>query len=126
MANVPELPAGNTVLGGRIDAFVKRWCWVFERTTAIRRAANLSEPFSPEIKRRHAWARKRRSLDLETLFKTELSQLAAKDRAELLDAASAALDWPTWEHLRAHRKLSVARATRVMTRMLTAILSEKF
>ena len=123
MAEVPDLVEPDARLPKRIDSYLERWCWVFERVSPIRRAANLNEPFSREIKRRHAWGRKMRRRDFETLFERELAQMSAKDRGEVADAAMAMLDWFTWEHLRTHYGHSKVRATGIMARTLKTIVS---
>jgi AcrR family transcriptional regulator len=126
MAEIPELVDAGEPFAKRMISYLERWCWVFERVTPVRRAANLNEPFSREIKRRHNWARGRRTEDFEGLFDRELSRMSKHDRRDIIDAASAMLGWPTWEHLRTHRKLSVERATEIMMRTLKTILSGRF
>jgi len=126
ISRVPERADATAPFAERVDSYVARWCGVFEDVTPVRRAANLNEPFSPAIARRHAWARRQREIDFAYLFEAELSRLDESERGEVGDAVSAMLDWETWEHLRTHRKLSIPRATRIMTRTLKAILDERF
>jgi hypothetical protein len=59
------------------------------------------------------------------VFQAELDLRSRADRAELLDALDAASSWQTWQALRAHQRLSPARARRVMRRTLSALLEER-
>ncbi len=126
ISRVPDLVAADAPFAERVDSYMARWCRVFEHVTPVRRAANLNEPFSPGIARRHAWARRRRASDFATLFEKELSRMNERDRGDIRDAAAALLSWTTWEHLRTQRKHSIARATAIMTRTTNAILSGRF
>ena len=62
--------------------------------------------------------------DVERLFGRELGSLPASERAEVLEALSAAMAPLQWEYLRHSRGSSVARARAVMRRALTAILRD--
>jgi hypothetical protein len=41
----------------------------------------------------------------------------------VLEAASAAMSWAAWNHMRRYRGLSVARATQVIARTLTGLFA---
>ena len=58
------------------------------------------------------------------LFEDELAQLPAPERAELTEALATAVSPASWDHLRASRGLSPARARAVMQRSLLALLRD--
>ena len=62
--------------------------------------------------------------EIAALFAPELARLEATDRAELVEALTAAVSPANWEHLRASRGLSLARARSVMQRSLQALLRD--
>jgi AcrR family transcriptional regulator len=61
---------------------------------------------------------------VERLFRRELATLPAGERAEILEAISAAMAPVLWEHLRRGRGHSLSSARAVMKRTLTAILRD--
>jgi len=62
--------------------------------------------------------------EIAAIFAGELAQLAAHERAELVEALAVALSPASWEHLRWSRGLSAARARGVMQRSLQALLRD--
>jgi hypothetical protein len=62
--------------------------------------------------------------DVAAVFAGELAGLEAAERGELTEALAAAVSPSTWEHLRASRGLSLARARAVMQRSLAALLRD--
>jgi AcrR family transcriptional regulator len=62
--------------------------------------------------------------DIEQLFRRELAHLAPPERAEILEAMSAAMAPVLWEHLRRGRQNSMFSARAVMQRTLSAILRD--
>jgi AcrR family transcriptional regulator len=120
---LPALADPSQPFAERLEALLRRWTWVHERTSTLRRASLLAEPFSPEIQRRHQGARKARVRDFELSFEKELDRVARPERDEIIEAASAAMSWAAWNHMRRYRGLSVVRATQVIARTLTALLS---
>jgi len=62
--------------------------------------------------------------EVEKLFQGELAQLPPAERAEVLEAMSAALAPLQWEYLRRSRGGSVPRARAVLRRTLTSILRD--
>ena len=60
--------------------------------------------------------------DVERLFQRELDGLSPQERAEILEAMSAATSPVQWEYLRRSRGSSMSRARAVMKRTLTSIL----
>jgi AcrR family transcriptional regulator len=109
----------------RIKAFVAQRARLLERISPVRRAALLSEPFSPAVAARLAWVRRRGRRDAEQVFAPELARRAVADRRDAVDALTVACSWSTWEALRAHQGLSPARARRVIVRTVTALLKEE-
>ena len=117
------LPEGGP-LAGRLAAFVRRRTRVLERITPVRRAALLMEPFSPEVAARLTAVRAQAHAETMRVFAPELAACPARHRRDLVAALGAVAGWSTWHALRAHQRLSRARATQVLTRMLTALLQE--
>jgi len=62
--------------------------------------------------------------EVERLFERELSELPATERAEVLEAISAALSPLHWEYVRRSRGNSMSRARAIMQRTLLAILRD--
>jgi AcrR family transcriptional regulator len=62
--------------------------------------------------------------DVERLFARELEELPPQERAEIIEAMSAATSPLQWEYLRRSRGNSMSRACAVMKRTLAAILRD--
>jgi AcrR family transcriptional regulator len=62
--------------------------------------------------------------EVERLFERELLGLPATDRAEVLEAISAALSPLHWEYLRRSRGNSISRARAILQRTLRAVLRD--
>jgi AcrR family transcriptional regulator len=60
--------------------------------------------------------------DVERLFRREVADLPSAERAEVLEALSAAMAPLLWEHLRRSRGNSMSRARGIMKRTLRSIL----
>lgn len=114
-------PAGS--LDTRIDAFVGQRSVVLEQVTPARRASLLQEATSTAIvdirDRLLALGRQ----EVERTFEPELGPQGGGRRKELLDALDAVTGWQTWEALRAHQRLSVEEASRVVSRIVRALLT---
>src|SRR3954467_5526620 len=118
---VKELPGPDTPVDERVKAFVAQRTLVLERVSPVRRAALQLEPTSETVA---SWLRAVRSgaaAEVARVFEPELTA-AGSGRSELLAGLVAAAAWPTWEALRSHQGLSVARAEATMRRMLGALL----
>src|SRR5262245_47315033 len=98
-----------------------------EATTPFRRSTvvqSLVGPLRGEAPR-VTWRRVREEREGDApLFDQELAELPATERAELTEALAAAVSPASWEHLRASRGLSPARARAVMQRGLLALLRD--
>lgn len=119
---VRELPGPDAPVDERVCAFVAQRCLVLERVSTVRRAALQMEPWSETVAGWLAAVRSGGALEVAHVFEPELSARGRRDRAELLAALVAAAAWPTWESLRVHQGLSVARAEAAMRRMVGALL----
>jgi AcrR family transcriptional regulator len=118
-----SLPATGS-LARRLGAFVRQRAGILERITPVRRAAVLMEPFSAEVAARLGAVRTRARAEVAHVFAPELAARPPAARRELAAALGAVSGWSTWHALRAHQRLSRPRATKVLTRMLTALLQE--
>jgi TetR/AcrR family transcriptional regulator of autoinduction and epiphytic fitness len=115
------LPLGGP-LAERVAAFVAERTRLLEATSPVARAAALEEPFSQEIASRARAAREHARAEVAVLFAPELKRCDPAEREELVAALSAAADWPFWESLRRHQRLSELQAQRVLGRILGALL----
>jgi len=113
----PVLP-----LGRRVDALCRQRAQILEFLAPVARAAQLREPFSPQLRANRFRQYEVAKEELAELFATELSA-AGPDAAELLHALAAATTWPAWSALRDDLQLSVAAARQVMARTVRALLS---
>ena len=111
-------------LAGRLRSFVTQRVRLLERITPVRRAALLLEPFSPQVARGLRYVRSLGQREVMRVFAPELAARPPAVRREIAAALVVASSWPAWEALRAHQGLPRARAARVLTRMLTALLQE--
>ena len=98
-----------------------------EATTPFRRstvAQSLVGPLREEAQRVSQRLLREERDGVAALFAGELARLGATERAELTEALAAAVSPATWEHLRASRGLSAARARAIMQRSLLALLRD--
>jgi len=108
-----RLPAGMTN-AQRVAETVARRSEAFEAIMTIRRAALLSLPDSPTIAANLA--------RLDRSLRRQLDDTFPDLDADTLHALDATLSWDTWNRLRAAQGCSIARARRVLERMVTALL----
>ncbi|MEM9177924.1 MAG: TetR family transcriptional regulator [Myxococcota bacterium] len=106
----------------RVEALVTRAAYGFERTTRVRRAAELLEPFSEAVQDRYAWLRSEVRRSLRRAFAEELRGLSERERREKTAALRALLSFRYWEELRRHERLSVASAKRVLVSAIHSLL----
>lgn len=113
--------------GARVARLAEACARFYEATTPFRRsmaAGALVGPVKGEAMRvGRALMREQRDR-VAAIFAPELAALAPADRAELVEALDAAVAPGAWEHLRASRGLSPARARAVMARSLRALLRD--
>jgi TetR/AcrR family transcriptional regulator of autoinduction and epiphytic fitness len=114
----PALPVTE-----RIDALCRQRAQILEFLGPVARAAQLREPFSPQLRANRARQYDIAQEELTQLFAAEL-ETAGPAATELRNALSAATTWPVWSMLRDDLGLSVAAARQVMARMVRALLSQ--
>jgi len=112
----PRLP-----LPERVAALARQRARILEFLAPVARAAQLREPFSPQLRTDRERQYQIAGEELARLFAAELDA-AGGGRAELLHALTAATTWPAWSSLRDHLGLSVPAARRVMARTVGALL----
>ena len=109
-------------LDKRIDGFLGERTRLLERVSTMWRAAELQEPFSPEIGKRmksiRAWMRG----ETERVFASELKTIKGNERMDVVGAICAASSMASWLDLRVHQELSVERARRTVARTLSTLL----
>lgn len=111
-------------LASRVEAFVAGRARVFEATAPVRRAsvhaARTSDQVSRQMAENHDLAR----FDFETVFSRELDRRSLVERRDLVAGLNTATSWESWDLLRTVEGCSVARARRVLERMLNQNLGE--
>lgn len=129
MQRAPKLEgiSADGSIAGRVEHLVRVRSKFLEATAPFTRALTaqaLVGPASDQALRVSHEALRGQYQDLERLFRRDLAGLSSADRAEVLDAMSAALAPLTWEYLRNSRGNSVSRASSVMRRTLISILRD--
>ena len=120
-AALPRMPDGGP-LERRVAALAARATRGFEMVTPVRRAALLSEPFSPLIRERHAWMRAEMRKELRRVLAPELGLLADGDRRQRVAALRALLSFSYWDELRRHERLSESAARRTVEQSILRLL----
>ncbi|HTF34179.1 MAG TPA: TetR/AcrR family transcriptional regulator [Myxococcota bacterium] len=111
----------------RVDHLAEVRSKFLEATAAFTRALTaqaLVGPSTGQALRVSKYALRLQHQDVERLFHRELAGLSPPERAEVLEAMSAAMAPVLWEHLRRGRGNSLSSARGVMKRTLTAILRD--
>ena len=111
----------------RVEQLVQVRSKYLEATGPFTRALTaqaLVGPVEDQARRLSVEALRRQHQDVERLFRREVADLPLVERAEVLEALSAAMAPLLWEHLRRSRGNSMARARGVMKRTLMSILRE--
>ena len=109
----------------RVDLLAQARSRFLEATAAFTRALTaqaLVGPASDQALRVSKDAARRQYQEVERLFQRELQGLPEPERAEVLEAMSAAMSALQWEYLRRRRGNSMPRARAVQKRMLMSIL----
>jgi len=109
-------------LDQRVEALCRQRAQILEFLAPVARAAQLREPFSPQLRANRARQYEIARDELAGLFAAELAA-AGPVATELLHALTAATTWPAWSTLRDDLNLSVAIARQVMSRTVRALLS---
>ena len=111
-------------LAERIDELVAQRCRMFEKGQGVRRAALLMEPESDVVAGWLSSVRSAGAAELERVFRRELEATPADEREALRAALVSACAWGSFESLRLHQGLSVARTRSAMRTTLAALLGE--
>jgi TetR/AcrR family transcriptional regulator, regulator of autoinduction and epiphytic fitness len=112
----------TTPFENRLARFVEMRARFFERVSPARRATLRREPFSPVMAKGLARSHQvMRNLALSA-FSRELAALPAEQSEEISHALSAATSWENWECLRRRERLSISAASKVMERMINALV----
>lgn len=106
----------------RVATFVKIRARVFEYVSPVRRASMRRETSSAEISRRMRVAHELAREHTLHAFAGEIASAPAGQRAEVAAALDSVTSWETWEFLRARGGLSVKQASRVVERMVRALV----
>jgi len=109
-------------LGDRLGEFCRQRMRMLEIVAPSARAAQLKEPFSPQLRRNRAQAIARVRAEIEEVFARELA-VAGAGRERLLRALTVATTWSAWSMLRDELGLDEEEACAVMTHTVTALLT---
>jgi AcrR family transcriptional regulator len=118
-ADVVTLPPDGASLSERVDVVVEGRAALWEGVTPTRRAALLHVHDSPLISSTFARIDRKLRRAVEISFAPELED----EPSELLDALDAALSWDNWNRLRVAQGCSVARARRILTFTVHALIA---
>jgi AcrR family transcriptional regulator len=113
----PSLP-----LERRLKIYVAQQARLLEAVTPFRRAANVFEPFSPQIAKGLRRARERTHMRIDKVFQRELAELKPAERRGLRAKLIVVCSWPSWDTLRTALGFSAARARRIMAELLRDVL----
>jgi AcrR family transcriptional regulator len=106
----------------RVATFLKIRARVFEYVSPVRRASLRRETSSAEISRRMRVAHQLAREHTLHAFAVEIARAPAGQRAEVGAALDGVTSWEIWEFLRTRSELSVKQASRIVARMVRAIL----
>lgn len=107
---------------GRLAALMAGRARLYEEIAPVRRAALLKEPFSAALAASLAEARAAKRAETERLFAPELATFPPAEREDVAAAVAAAASWSSWNELRAHQRLGVARTRRIVARTIQGLL----
>ena len=107
----------------RVATFLKIRARVFEYVSPVRRASMRLETSSAEISRRMRVAHQLAREHTLHAFAGEIASAPAGQRAEVAAALDSVTSWETWEFLRSRSELSVKQASRVVERMVRALVT---
>lgn len=111
----------------RVAALVHQRCRYHEETLPVRRAAEFKATTSAVLRDQLAIGTAFMRHQVGELFEPELAAVAdshgAAARRDLLDGLDVGASWETWSRLRLRQGRSADRAARVVSRILTALLT---
>jgi AcrR family transcriptional regulator len=105
-------------LADRIEQFCRQRAHMLEVIAGASRAAQIRLPYSKQLRVNRAHHNDRLRAEISELFTGELGE-----DGDLLTALLVATTWPAWMGSRDDLGLSVAEATEVMRRTVTALLT---
>lgn len=108
-------------LSRRVEEFCRQRARMLEILAPAARAAQLREPFSPQLRRNRAANIGRVQREINELFAHEL-ELAGAGRERLFHALTVASTWSAWSMMRDELKLDAEEARAVMIRTVTGLL----
>lgn len=106
----------------RLAAFLRIRARVFEYLSPVRRASLRLETSSVEISRRLRQAHQLARDHTLHAFAGEIAATPPGQRAEVVTALDSITSWELWEFLRSRSELSVKQASRIVERMVRALL----
>jgi TetR/AcrR family transcriptional regulator of autoinduction and epiphytic fitness len=112
-------------LAERIDAFVVQRARMLDQVSPVLRAARLVEHESDVVAGWLTTGRRAAAGEVERVFRRELQQVEAGERAVLLAALVSAASWAVWEGYRVHQRLGTERARAAMRGTISALLGER-
>jgi len=117
-------PPPGLPLNRRVELLIERQTRMLEGVTPFRRATQVHEPYSAEVARSQARARKEARQMIFQALRPEVDSLSSAERRKLLDALHMVLAWPSWETLRRHYGRSRKDARNTVARTVGAILAQ--
>ena len=106
----------------RVAVFLRIRARVFEYVSPVRRASIRRETSSAEISRRMRVAHQLAREHTLHAFAGEIAGTPAEERTEIAAALDSVTSWEMWEFLRSRSELSVRQASRIVERMVRALL----
>jgi TetR/AcrR family transcriptional regulator, regulator of autoinduction and epiphytic fitness len=111
-------------LADRVDTFVNQRARILEEMTPTWRAARVHAPSSAELRSDRNKKTAAGRAELEQVFAPEFSQLAGKQRDQLVESLHAISIWAFWESLRTDLGLSPLRARELVRNTFAALFSQ--
>jgi AcrR family transcriptional regulator len=106
----------------RLAAFLRIRARVFEYVSPVRRASIRRESSSAEISHRLRVARQLARDHAVHAFAAEIATARAGERAVVASALDSVTSWEMWEFLRSRSELSVKQSSRIVERLVRALL----
>jgi AcrR family transcriptional regulator len=109
----------------RVDAFIRTRARVLEYVGRARRASLRLESSSAEIARRLKLGQEMTRAHTLLTFDAELKPLTGDDAMEVRAALDGVTSWEMWEFLRRRAELSIKQSSKVVERMIRAMLKRE-